>query len=273
MAKNNDSNKKLPKNPSEVSGDKDIRDLDIRLRPDGYGKQVYAPFEFSEAKQYSFEEIWTPMGSYSTRESHEKTEMSTKLSHETRNYNVGGHSFTSEAHSETYIQNTNKLTVEGDNSKEIGKNDLLAIAGQRIKSVLGGTVENTGAGRSEAPTYRMSEGDHVQEHSGHSHNAYEKDYVSSVGGNKIDMVQGGDYAMHVQKGNYDVQVSAGKLHLMTTADDLIANSNVKVLLQVGTLAKITMDPAKIKLQVGDASYIEITASNIKLVSPRIDLNP
>jgi hypothetical protein len=272
MAKSNDSNKKLPKSPGEVTRSVDVRYLDIMLRADGKGSQSYSPYDFNEAKNNSFEESWTPMGSFTTRESHEKTELSTSMSYETRGYNVGGHSFTGEAHVETYVKDTNKLTVEGDNSKEIGKNDMLAIAGQRIKSVLGGTVENTAGGRSEAPTYRMSAGDHVQEHSGNDFKSFEKDSVQSVKGNKMTMIQEGDYAIHTQSGNFDLQVSSGKLHLMTSGDDLIANSNVKVLLQVGPNAKVTVDPAKIRLEVGGGSYIEITAGSIKMISPRIDLN-
>ena len=59
---------------------------------------------------------------------------------------------------------------------------------------------------------------------------------------------------------------------MTSTDELIANSNVKILLQVGQNAKVTVEPAKIKLQVGGGSYIEITAGEIKMVSPKINLN-
>lgn len=252
MATNNDSNKKLPKNPAEASGDKDIRDLEIIIRPDGKGSQTYSPFEFSEAKQYSFEELWTPMGSYETRESHNKTEMRTSLSFESREYNIGGHSSTHETHVETYVQDTHKLTVEGDSAKEIGQNDLIAIAGQRIKTVHGGTIENTGAGASEAPTYRMSEGDHIQEHSGHYHEAFEKDYVSSVEQNMITMVKGGDQATHVQSGNWDTHV-AQKSRLYSNLDMLLESST------------------KITLKVG-ASTIVIGPASITMVSPRIDLN-
>lgn len=269
----NDSNKKLPMTPGEVMRSVDVRHLDVMLRADGKGSQTYCPYDLNEAKKNSFEEAWSPMGSFTTRESHEKTELSTSMSFETRGYNVGGHSFTGEAHVETYVKDTNKTTVEGDNSKEIGKNDLLAIAGQRIKSVLGGTVENTGAGSSEAPTYRMSAGDHSQEHSGNYYQAFEKDTVESVKGTKMTMIQEGDYAIHTQQGNFDLQVTAGKLHLMTAADDLIANSNIKVLLQVGSQSKVTVEPAKIRLEVGSESYIEITSTKMTLVSPEIHLNP
>lgn len=272
MAKNNGSDKALPVNPGKATKKVDARYMEVILRPDGKGSQVYTPYDLQEALNNSFEECWTPGGSYNTRESHEKTELCTSMSFETRCYNVGGHSFTGETHVETYVKDTNKLTVEGDNAKEIGGNDLIAIAKQQVKSVLGGTVENTAGGRSEAPTYRMSAGDHVQEHSGNDFKSFEKDCVQSVKGNKMTMIQEGDYAIHTQQGNFDLQVSSGKLHLMTSGDDLIANSNVKVLLQVGAQSKVTVEPSKIKLEVGGGSYIEITSGGIKMVSPRIDLN-
>lgn len=273
MAKSNESNKKLPKNPGEVTGSVDIRDLDIMLRPDGKGSQIYAPFEFSEAKNNSFEESWTPMGSYTSRESHEKTELSTSMSFETRSYNVGGHSFTSEASVETYVKDTSKTTTEGDKSEEIGKNKFTVVAGQNIGSARKGTVQSLADGNSEAPAYIMSAGDLVCEHSGNDFKSFEKDCVQSVKGNKMTMIQEGDYAIHTQQGNFDLQVSSGKLHLMTSGDDLIANSNVKVLVQVGAQSKITVEPAKIRLEVGSGSYIEITSATIKMVSPKIDLNP
>lgn len=270
MAKSNDSNKKLPKNPAEVTGAVDVRDVEVFLRPDGTGSQTYSPFEFSEAKQNSFHESWTPLGSYTTRESHEKTEMNTSMSYETRAYNVGGHSFTGEASVENYVKDTNKMTVEGDNSREVGKNDMSAVGGQKFSSVTEGTANFTG---SQAPTYVMSEGDYSQEHSGNYYQAFEKDSVQSVKGTKMTMIQEGDYAIHTQGGNFDLQVSKGQLHLMTSAGDLIANSNVKVLVQVGPQSKITVEPAKIKLEVGGGSYIEITSGEIKMVSPIINLNP
>lgn len=269
-----DTNKKLPVNPGEDISQADARYLEIGLAADGRGYQVHAPGDFAEAKKSAFKEQWSSMGSYDTDQAHaEKGEIKTSLSKETRNYNTGGKSFTGEASVETYVQDTRKDTTEGDIAREVGGKEYVAVADQTIMTTKNGFVQNQAAGASDATAYIMSEGDIVEERSGGSFKSIEGDDINTVKKNYVRVVGEGDHATHVQKGNYDVQVTAGKLHLMTTADDLIANSNVKVLLQVGPLAKITMDPAKIKLQVGDGSYIEITASNIKMVSPRIDLNP
>ena len=244
MATNNDSNKKLPTPPSEVSGNKDARDVEVFLKPDGKGSQIYSPFEFEEAKQYSFEEKWDPMGSYSTTEAHKKTVLKTSLSYESRNYSIGGHSSSHETHAETYVQDTNKLTVEGDNAKEVGKNDLMAIAGQRITSTLEGTVDDTGAGSSEAPTYRMSAGDHIQEHSGHYHQSFEKDNVQAVSGNKITIVENGDNAMHVQSGNWDTHIA--KKARFYSGDDILIESETKITLKVGN-SRIIIEPNHIQI--------------------------
>lgn len=253
MAKETDSNKKLPKSPTMDTGNKPISRMEITQRPDGQGSIVYSPFQKDEIEQYSFEEIWSPMGSFRTRASHDKTELTTSFNYETRDYNKGGHSSTHETHVETYVKDTRKVTVEGDNSKEIGRNNYEVTAGQKIASALEGTIENSAAGASEAPTYRLSEGDLIQEHSGNYHQSFGKDKVQNITGNKITMIKEGDYACHVQSGNWDTQVSSeGRLY---TSKDLLIESETKITLKVGS------------------STIVITPSNITLVSARIDLNP
>lgn len=271
MAKETDSNKKLPNPPTVDTGNKPINRIEVKQNADGKGSIVYSPFEKDEIEQYSFEEHWSPMGSFKTRASHEKKELVTSFSYETRDYSKGGHSSTHETHVESYIKDTRKVTIEGDNSKEVGRHNYEVTAGQKIASSLNATVENSAAGNS-GPTYRLSSGDLIEEHTGSHFEVLKGDLIQNVTKNRHTTVQEGDYGCHVQAGNYDVQVVSGKLHLMTLGDDLIANSNVKVVLQVGPLSKITMDPSSIKLQVGGGSYIEITAGGIKMISPRIDLN-
>lgn len=246
MAKETDSNKKLPNVPTIDSGTKPISRLEIIQRPDGKGSVTYSPTELDEIEQYSFEEIWSPMGSFETRASHNKTELKTSLNFETRGYNIGGHSTTHETHSETYVQDTRKVTVEGDNSKEIGRNNYEVTAGQKVSSSLEGTIENSAAGASEAPTYKLSEGDVIQEHSGHYHQAFGGDKVQTVTGNKLTMIKAGDYGCHVQGGSWDTQVSSnGRIY---TSKDLLIESATKITLKVGT------------------STIVITSSNVEIIA-------
>ncbi len=212
-------------------------------------------------------------GSYETVDfSKDKAEIITCFNPgEKRGYCGGGNSNQVDGNDDLNIESTSRTNVMGGRgvSYQTGyetatNSKYTAIAGSHYNFTLGP--------RSESKNFCGTDGDCVQEHSGNWHEAFEKDQVQAVKGNKITMIEEGDYAIHTQKGDFDLQVSEGKLHLMTSADDLIANSNVKILLQVGQNAKVTVEPAKVKLQVGDGSYIEITAGEIKMVSPEINLN-
>jgi hypothetical protein len=272
MAINNDDNKKLPETPGAVTGNKDSRYFTIHHGVDGTGSQHYAPFDLSESKQYSFDESWNSTGGYKTREAHKKTEMSTSCEYEVRGYCIGGSSVTGETHGQSFYNDTFSRTVVGGDGEDIGGSKYSGVAGPVIKSIGGGEMVRRTTG-SLTPKVDSTSGDKNTDVEGSNYTSVGQSAVRVVKKDDVVIVNEGDHAMHVQKGSYDVQVTSGKLHLMTSGDELIANSNVKVLLQVGSLSKITMDPSKIKLQVGGGSYIEITESNIKLVSPRIDLNP
>lgn len=252
MASQNDSNKKLPKNPGEVTRQAPAAEMEISMYPDGRGSQTYASYDQSKAKESSFRESWTGMGSYSTDEAHSKGELQTSMKFESRDYNVGGSSRTAEGSTENYTQDTSKTTVEGDASREIGRNDLGAVANQRINTVLAGTVENQAAGSSQATSYVMSEGDIVEERSGNSFRSYEGDNVTTVNKNSVLVVGSGDRATHVQQGNMDTQVK-GKIRIKSESDILI-DSDTKITLKVGS------------------STIVIDGSSIKMTSARIDLN-
>lgn len=272
MATNNDDNKKLTVPPGKVTGEKDVRYFTIHHSVDGTGSQHYAPFDLGESKEASFDEWWSSTGGYKTREAHKKTELTTSLKYEHRGYNIGGHSQTGEASGQSFYNDTFSTTVVGDQGTDIGKNKYAGIVGTSTKPVGAGEVTRV-IKTSANPRAESTSGDKNVDVEGSSYSSVGKSAVRVVKQDDVVIVNEGDHAMHVQKGNFDVQVTSGKLHLMTSGDDLIANSNVKVLLQVGSQSKITMDTSSIKLQVGGGSYIEITSGSIKMVSPRIDLNP
>lgn len=271
MAINNDDNKKLPETPGSVTGKKDSRFFTIHHGIDGTGSQHYAPFDLEESKNNSFDENWSSTGGYKTREAHKKTELSTSCEYEVRGYCIGGSSVTGETHGQSFYNDTFFRTVVGGDGEDIGGSKYTGVVGPVIKSHGSGEVVRGNEG-SKNPKVVSTSGDRNTIVEGSQYSSVEQSSVRVVKKDDVNIINEGDHAMHVQKGNFDAQVSQGKLHMMTLADDLIANSHVKIILQVGSDSKITMDPSKIKLQVGDASYIEITSSNIKLVSPRIDLN-
>lgn len=211
-------------------------------------------------------------GSYETVDySKDKAEIITSFNPgEKRGYCAGGNSTQVDGNDDLNIESTSRTNVYGDRGVSCKtayhtSTEGSVIAHNRFK-------KEFVVAASDSVSFNGSFGDQVNEHSGNWHESFERDHVQAVTGNKITMIKEGDYSIHTQSGNFDMQVTSGKLHLMTSGDDLIANSNVKVLLQVGAQSKVTVEPAKIKFEVGGGSYIEITAGSIKMISPRIDLN-
>ena len=271
MAINNDDNKKLPETPGSVTGKKDSRFFTIHHGIDGTGSQHYAPFDLEESKNNSFDENWSSTGGYKTREAHKKTELSTSCEYEVRGYCIGGSSVTGETHGQSFFGDTFSASVVGGAGMDIGQNYALGVVGTTVQDYGAGKIERVPK-LSKNPRVESTSGDRNVDIEGSKYSSVGQSSVRVVKKDDVHIINEGDHAMHVQKGNFDAQVSQGKLHMMTLADDLIANSHVKIILQVGSDSKITVDPSTIKLQVGDGSYIEITAGGIKMVSPRIDLN-
>jgi hypothetical protein len=271
MAINNDDNKKLTETPGKVTGERDVRYFTIHHSVDGTGSQQYSPFDLNESKEYSFDESWSSTGGYKTREAHKKGELSTSLQYETRGYNIGGSSITGETHGQSFFGDTFSQSVVGGAGMDIGGSSFLGVVGTSTQAFGAGIVTRVPK-LSNNPRAESTSGDKNTDVEGSSYSSIGQSAVRVVKKDDVVIVNEGDHAMHVQKGNFDVQVTSGKLHLMTSGDELIANSNVKVLVEVGSQAKITVEPSTIKLQVGGGSYIEITAGGIKMVSPRIDLN-
>lgn len=211
-------------------------------------------------------------GSYETVDfSKDKSEVITNFNPgEKRGYCGGGNSCQVDGHDDLNVESTSRTNVAGGRGVSCQTSYHVSTEGAFIvhnRSLKQFTVAN-----SDSISFNGSFGTHVNEHSGHWHESFEQDHVQAVKGNKITMISEGDYSIHNQSGSFDLQVTSGELHLMTSGGNLIANSNVKILLEVGSQAKVTLEPAKIKLQVGGGSYIEITAGEIKMVSPKINLN-
>lgn len=194
-----------------------------------------------------------PSGSYKTVQyDNNKKEIVTVLNPgETRDYVAGGRSTQTDGHFDVNIESTSRETIKGDKSIQSGKDLLVGVQNQIItasQNEIHGTM-----GGSESKIYEMSEGDHVSEHSGNYHVAYEKDCVSSVNKNMIQMVQSGDYAMHVQSGNWDSHIA--QKARMYSGNDMLIESASKITLKVGS------------------STIVIGPSSIVITADRIDLNP
>ena len=235
------------------------------------GDSCYTFASPKESENY-FVQNTRASGSYETVDfSKDKAEIITCFNPgEKRGYCGGGNSNQVDGNDDLNIESTSRTNVAGDKGVSCKttyhtSTEGSVIAHNRFK-------KEFVVAASDSVTFNGSFGDQVNEHSGNWHESFEKDHVQAVTGNKITMIKEGDYSIHNASGNFDLQVTAGQLHLMTSGGDLIANSNVKVIVEVGSQSKITVEPAKIKLQVGGGSYIEITAGEIKMVSPEINLN-
>lgn len=198
-----------------------------------------------------FEAQVAATGSTSTREyDKEKQEFNISLNTgETRSYTAGSTSNHNDGHVDTNSESTIRQNSAGDFGVAYKTGYEVAVAGKNTAIREYNKTFTTSA--SESKSFNGTFGDQVNEHSGNWHEAFEKDRVSAISGNDITMV-GGDSALHVQSGNYDVHVAQkGKIY---TGSDLLIESATKIVFKVG------------------ASTITMTPGNIKMVSPRIDLN-
>lgn len=260
MAKGNDSNKKLSNTAGEATGLVDARYLSSTLTPDGTGNQTYAPIDLQESLNRSFTETWNSTGGYSSREAHDKVELSTSLQYETRNYNIGGYSQTGESHQQTFYNDTSSHTTAGDSGTDIGGNSYKGVARNDVSSVSSHKVSREGSregvSASENHTFKSSSGDNSEDYGGNLYLSVESDRVATIKGNDIIQVSDGDIAQHVQSGNWDTHVSQ-KARLYAD-NDILIESATKITLKVGS-STITITP----------SSIEILASG---GSGRIDIN-
>jgi hypothetical protein len=205
----------------------------------------------SDVGSYSWQKI-EATGSCSTlsADSEEKQNSSSLNVGNMFDYVADGKSSQTDGHIDENTMSTWRRNAMGDVG-ESGQKSLITYTN--------GGAHVYGAAKSEIVTGESSTfsgvgtfGDQVNEHSGNWHEAFEKDHVQAVKGNKITMVEGGDHALHVQSGNYDAHIQQkGRIY---SESDLLLESASKITLKVG------------------ASTIVITAGSIEMDSPAIFLN-
>jgi hypothetical protein len=255
MAKNNDSNKKLPKPPSEVTDPIDIRYTRITVSPSGTADITYQPVDPDEANNKAFREQIDSSGGYKTNEAHEKQQLNTSMGFEQRNFSVGGVSTTAEGNVQEFNNSTKESSTNGDNGATIGGRNFLAIVSQLVNIIGGGSVNHVPK-RSTSPQVNIGSGDSVDVFDGNRYNDIEGDHVQTIQKNNVLMIKDGDFSNHIQSGNWDTHI-AQKARLYAD-NDILIESATKIVLKVGT------------------STITITPSNIEILanggSGRIDLN-
>ena len=255
MATDNDSNKKLPKPPSEVTEDIDIRYTRITVSPSGTADITYQPVDLGEAAEKAFREQIDSSGGYKTNEAYKKQQLNTSMLFDERNYNVGGVSTTAEGHVQNYADSTLVTSVNGDKGSDVGGRSFTTVDKEFLIACRSGTAECATIG-SENPQIKMASGDSVNDFDGNRYVNVAKDKVETIQKNNVLMIKDGDFSNHIQSGNWDTHI-AQKARLYAD-NDILIESATKIVLKVGT------------------STITITPSNIEILanggSGRIDLN-
>jgi len=163
-------------------------------------------------------------------------------------YNADGHSSTTDGHKDEKTSGTKRDATAGGHHSETAGNKYEAGGGTKIASSKDSQINH-----SDGDGFHITEGNLITDHTGSVNHNYTGDLVQQVTGHKIDMING-EYGVHISAGNYDMQLDDGKARLKASSDILIESDS------------------KITLKVG-GSTITITASNITIVSPRVDINP
>lgn len=216
------------------------------------GGHKYTYANPAEPEKFSYQKL-NASGSYETLEyNSDKNEIKTNLNTgETRAYTAGGSSEQTDGHKDTNVESTSRENVTGDKGVSYKTGYETATEG-KIAAFREYKKEFI-TSASESKSFVGSYGDQVNEHSGNWHESFEKDHVQAVTGNKITMIQKGDYAIHVQSGNYDTHIAEkGRIYAV---DDILIESTTKITIKVG------------------GSTVVISPSNITMISDRIDLNP
>lgn len=261
-----DHNKKLPLDPANSGMEMEYGY--IHGEADALGGHHFKHINIEDPESYS-EQTLKPSGSYkATNYDDQKKEITASLAPgEVRNYVGGGQSNQTDGHHDDNGEQTRRVVTKHDSGFENGRNQYAGVKENRI-TVAKNEFRMT-VGASESKDWQTSKGDIVSEHTGNEHRSHEGDSVHSIKGNKITMVNEGEYSIHVQAGNMDTRIEDGK-HKIYSGDNMFIETGAK--LSVNAASDITItSQTKITFKVGGSSIeivdgqITLTAGSIKMV--------
>lgn len=184
--------------------------------------------------------------------SKDKNGLKNSLHHETRSYNSGGASSTSDSHTDAANlekKSSHRENFKGDRGQSAGGDIYSGAGGHAVGGSKGG-----GYNHDNGDSYNTSTGNRVSEHTGNTSVHHEGDKTSSVTGNKADVVKG-QYQMNIQ-GNMDIQVDSGKFRVKSGAQ-LTITSDTEVKIIVGG-STVTITPSGVVIESGGT--VNINAS-------------
>lgn len=166
-----------------------------------------------------------------------------ELNHESRNYNSGGSSRTTDGH-----QDSAALEAKGSSRENFAGDKGSAAKGQQYKgageTAISGSKDG-GYSNDNGDTYATTTGNRISEHAGNTASHCEGDKTQSVTGNKHNCVTG-EYGIHVQGGNMDIKVDSGKFKVKSDAV-LTIESVAQIILKVGS-STVTITPSGITIK-------------------------
>jgi hypothetical protein len=258
MSKIKDTNSKLPK----AAPEKVVCEYPYLYQEQTLCGELFSRYNNPEKPNESYTSQFNADGSFKTQQiSDQYKGLITALAHEVRKYINGGSSEQVDGNKDTNTESTSNENVKGDKSSGVGENNFAGA-----KKNIGGTSQGSFINDTNGTTYKTSKGDVVSSHVGSNYESLEGDNVKAITGNKIDIINEGEYQIHVQNGNMDTRVESGKLQIYS-GDAMIVNTASTALYKSIDDMTVTSD-SKITLKVGSSEII-ITSGEITLKSGAI----
>lgn len=178
------------------------------------------------------------------------------LNHHVRNYASRGTSSHGDGHNDFSTEASNRSNVRQDSGSSTAGDSYSGTGGVSIAAARGGSVNDSTTGS----TFMSSDGDLINEYVGDINSNYEGDLTRSISGNEHTMISSsqtgkgsGEWGLHLQDGNGDIQVEKGKFRIKTVGDNLILDSTVKIIIQVGS-SSITLEPGQITVKAAAVKF-------------------
>lgn len=197
-----------------------------------------------------------------------KNGLDNELNHESRSYNSGGSSKTTDGH-----QDSAALEAKGSSRENFAGDKGSAAKGQQYKGAGETSIDGSkdgGYSNHNGDTYSTTTGNRISEHTGNTASHHEGAKTQSVTGNKHNSVKG-EYGIHVQGGNMDIKVDSGKFQVKSDAV-LTIESVAEIILKVGG-STVTITPSGITIKTTSGDIITDAGGSTKIQKGGVSAPP
>lgn len=225
-------NKKLMEGPTDPARE-DKREPKYPWVSGSADRNGASTYTYADPEQFdkSYIENFFHSAAFKVQENADDTKkgLENELSHESRSYNSGGSSKTTDGH-----QDTAALEAKGSSRENFAGDKGSSAKGQQYKGAGETSIDGSkdgGYSNHNGDTYATTTGNRISEHTGNTASHHEGDKTSSTTGNKHSSIKG-EYGIHVQGGNMDIKVDSGKFQVKSDAV-LTIESVAEIILKVG----------------------------------------